>query len=99
MVYPRLVFFTPEMIITNKRWRKMIAGDVYNERLKAFVVDEAHCVKKWYVKWLILYLQVHSVKHLYRSNNKVNIIEYSHMYIIHNFFTWLFTGEKAFDKF
>ena len=43
----KIVFFTPEMIITNKRWRKMIAGDVYNEQLKVFVVDEAHCVKKW----------------------------------------------------
>ena len=43
----QLVFFTPEMIINNKRWRKVIGGDVYTERLKAFVVDEAHCVKKW----------------------------------------------------
>ena len=34
-----------EMIITNKRWRKVIEGDVYTERLKAFVIDEAHCVK------------------------------------------------------
>ena len=43
----QLVFFTPEMIISNKRWRRVIEGDVYAERLKAFVIDEAHCVKKW----------------------------------------------------
>ena len=24
----------------------MLEGDVYAERLKAFVIDEAHCVKK-----------------------------------------------------
>lgn len=58
----QLVFFTPEMIITNKRWRKMISGDLYTKQLKAFVVDEAHCVKKWYVK----YLRTHSVKHSVR---------------------------------
>ena len=42
----RLVFFSPEMIIGTRRWRKVIGGDVWNERLKAVVVDEAHCVKK-----------------------------------------------------
>ena len=43
----QLVFFTPELIVTNKRWRKVLEGDVYADRLKAFVIDEAHCVKKW----------------------------------------------------
>ena len=27
----------------------MLTGDLYSERLKAFVIDEARCVKKWYV--------------------------------------------------
>ncbi|KAL5502599.1 hypothetical protein EMCRGX_G009400 [Ephydatia muelleri] len=43
----QLVFFTPEMLIGSKRWRNMLTGDLYSERLKAFVIDEAHCVKKW----------------------------------------------------
>ena len=42
----QLVFITPEMIIIHKRWRKVIDGDIYTERLKAFVIEEAHCVKK-----------------------------------------------------
>ena len=27
----------------------MLAGDVYGQNLVGFVVDKAHCVKKWYV--------------------------------------------------
>ena len=41
-----LVLFIPEMIIKNKIWRRVIQ-DVYANRPKAFVIDEAHCVKKW----------------------------------------------------
>ena len=42
----QLIFFTPEMIINNRKWRKMLESDLYAERLKAFVVDEAHCCKE-----------------------------------------------------
>lgn len=43
----QLVFFTPELLINNKRWRRVIESDTYTERLEALVIDEAHCVKKW----------------------------------------------------
>ena len=43
----QLVFFTPEMLLNKKKWRKMLLGDVYASRLRAFAVDEAHTVKKW----------------------------------------------------
>lgn len=42
-----LVFFTPELLISNSRWRKVIASDLYSKRLKGFAIDEAHCVKMW----------------------------------------------------
>ena len=45
----QLILFTPEMLIEVKRWRKMLLEDVYSSRLRAFVVDEAHTVKKWSV--------------------------------------------------
>lgn len=45
----RLVFFTPELLITSTRWRKVLTSEIYSARLKAFVIDEAHCVKKWQV--------------------------------------------------
>ena len=43
----QLVFFTPELLIDSKRWRKMLSSAIYSRRLRGFVVDEAHCVAKW----------------------------------------------------
>ena len=43
----RLVFFTPELLIKRKRWRHLVRKEHYQRRLKAFVIDEAHTVKKW----------------------------------------------------
>jgi ATP-dependent DNA helicase RecQ len=43
----QLVFFTPELLINNKRWRRMLSGATYSDRLKGFIVDGAHCVVKW----------------------------------------------------
>ena len=43
----KLVYITPELLITGSAWRKMLVGELYSERLMAFVVDEAHTVKKW----------------------------------------------------
>lgn len=45
----QLVLFTPEMLLNKKRWRRMLLGNVYSSRLRAFVIDEAHTVKKWSV--------------------------------------------------
>ena len=45
----QLVIFTPEMLLNNGMWRRMLTNDIYSKRLRAFVVDEAHTVKKWYV--------------------------------------------------
>jgi len=45
----QLVYITPELLITGSTsvWRKMLVGEVYSERLRAFIIDEAHTVKKW----------------------------------------------------
>ena len=45
----QLVFITPELLLDSKRWRSMLTGDTYSNRLRGFVVDEAHCIAKWYV--------------------------------------------------
>ena len=45
----QLIYFTPESLLLDKKWRNMLKGLVYEERLKALVFDEAHCIKNWYV--------------------------------------------------
>lgn len=42
-----LVYISPENIINNPRYRNMLQTSNYRERLIAFAVDEAHCVKTW----------------------------------------------------
>lgn len=44
----QLVFMSPEMLLRDENWRDMLVSTHYQENLMAFVVDEAHCVKKWY---------------------------------------------------
>lgn len=43
----QLLFITPENLIENRRYRKMLLSEVYQQKLVAIVVDEAHCVKTW----------------------------------------------------
>ena len=45
----QLILFTPEMLLDQKRWRRMLLDDVYSTHLRPVVVDEAHTVKKWLV--------------------------------------------------
>ena len=45
--YFSLVLFTPELLIYNTKWRRLLSNTIYSEHLKGFVIDEAHCVKKW----------------------------------------------------
>ena len=58
----QVVYFTPEMILASKRWREMLVGQVYTNRLRTFVIDEAHTVKKWYTT-------MYFIKHSYINNN------------------------------
>lgn len=44
----QIVYISPEALVLLK-WRNILSTRVYQENLVAFVVDEAHCIKKWYV--------------------------------------------------
>ena len=43
----QLVLFSPEALLDVRRWREMLQSETYSSRIVAFIVDEAHCVKKW----------------------------------------------------
>ena len=43
----QLVYISPESLLGDNCWREMLRNDVYQTRMVAFCVDEAHCVKKW----------------------------------------------------
>ena len=43
----QLVYISPESILSNFKFRRMLTSSVYMDNLVALVVDEAHCVKTW----------------------------------------------------
>ena len=45
----QVVLFSPELLLTDETWRDVLQSPVYKEHLVGFIVDEAHCVKKWQV--------------------------------------------------
>ena len=42
-----VVYSTPEGLLLNERWRRMISNPVYSSKLCAIAVDEAHVIKQW----------------------------------------------------
>lgn len=43
----QLLFFTPEALLGNKKWRRLICSDKYRNQVKGLILDEAHTIKKW----------------------------------------------------
>lgn len=43
----QLIYITPESIIENSVFRRMLLSEPYCKRLIALIVDEAHCIKLW----------------------------------------------------
>ena len=44
-----MIYMSPESLLCVLKWREMFRSTVYQNNLIAIVVDEAHCVEKWYV--------------------------------------------------
>ena len=43
----KIVFTSPEILLRDEEWRDILLCDVFQKNIIAFIVDEAHCVKKW----------------------------------------------------
>lgn len=46
----QVVFFSPEAMLTNLKWREVFRSETYQQNVVGLIVDEAHCVEKWYSK-------------------------------------------------
>ena len=42
-----IVFINPEALFISTKWKSILSSDIYRENLVGFIVDEAHCIKKW----------------------------------------------------
>ena len=43
----QIIFMSPEALFMSTEWRNMLSSDIYRENLMGFIIDEAHCIKKW----------------------------------------------------
>ena len=43
----QIIFVSPETLFFGTQWRRILSSSVYRLKLFGFVVDEAHCIKKW----------------------------------------------------
>ena len=42
----QIVFFSPECMLTELKWREMFRSEVYQKNVIGLVIDEAHCIEK-----------------------------------------------------
>jgi len=43
----QLVYISPESLLENRRFWSMFQKPIYQDKMVAFIVDEAHCVRIW----------------------------------------------------
>ena len=43
----KVVYTSPEILVTNKEWKDVFSSSSIQTSLFGFIVDEAHCIKKW----------------------------------------------------
>ena len=44
-----VVYISPELLMQKVKWRDMLRSKEFQNNMVGFIIDEAHCVKKWYV--------------------------------------------------
>ena len=64
----QLVFLTPENLFHGVGIREMLLTESFQSKVVAFVVDEAHCIKKWGESFRFDYLRLGELRSLIPSN-------------------------------
>ncbi len=67
----QLVYISPESLINNIRYRKMLLTEVYQKHLVALVVDEAHCVKIWGDNFRVAFAEIGNLRSLIPEHVKI----------------------------
>ena len=44
----QVIYTSPEILLANKEWADVFQSRPLRQRLVGIVIDEAHCIKKWY---------------------------------------------------
>eukprot|EP00112_Aurelia_sp_Birch-Aquarium-sp1_P000458 Seg1043.9 transcript_id=Seg1043.9/GoldUCD/mRNA.D3Y31 product="Werner syndrome ATP-dependent helicase" protein_id=Seg1043.9/GoldUCD/D3Y31 len=42
-----IVYASPESILSNSKWRKLLTSSSFGDYCVGVVIDEAHCIKQW----------------------------------------------------
>ncbi len=58
----QLVYVSPENLIENTKYRRMLLRQVYKENLVALVVDEAHCIQTWGDEFCIGFAEIGNLR-------------------------------------
>ena len=45
----QIIFTSPERLLADKEWRDVFQCELLHECVVGLIIDEAHCVHKWYV--------------------------------------------------
>ena len=67
----QLCFVSPDSIINNPKYRKMLLSTTYKTKLVAVVVDETHCVKMWGDQFKMAFAQIGCVRSLVPKGVKI----------------------------
>ena len=42
-----IIYVSPESVLSNSKWRKMLTSRLFGDYCVGVVIDEAHCIKQW----------------------------------------------------
>ena len=67
----QLVYISPESILSNFKFRRMLTSSVYMDNLVALVVDEAHCVKTMGDTFRYIFAEIGTLRSLISNHVKM----------------------------